>query len=207
MLPAARRDALGLVDLARLTVVHGPRRASPGTYDAWLARLRSADPRVAFVDPPFRQSLPLTLAFAAAASRPTAVLTGPQHPAGQPAGDDQAADGCAMVRTRLDQAPLTASAGLAWNGDLPRPLQQIRFDLADGINLQMTVYPEPIVIPPPARELRGKITARRKPRWRRHSRFRKRPGPAAGPPRGRLCPAGGRRVRVPPLPAETGHSP
>jgi hypothetical protein len=60
--PAARRDALGLGDLARLTVVHGPRRASPGTYDAWLACLRSADPRFAFADPPFRQSLPLTLA-------------------------------------------------------------------------------------------------------------------------------------------------
>jgi hypothetical protein len=37
-----------------------------------------------------------------------------------------------------------------WNGDLPRPLQQILFDLADGINLHMTVYPEQTVIPPPS---------------------------------------------------------
>jgi hypothetical protein len=29
--------------------------------------------------------------------------------------------------------PLTATAALVWNGDLPRPLQQILFDTADGL--------------------------------------------------------------------------
>jgi len=30
---------------------------------------------------------------------------------------------------------LTATAALAWSGDLPRQLQQVLFDVADGINL------------------------------------------------------------------------
>jgi DNA-binding transcriptional LysR family regulator len=134
--PAARQDVITLEELARLKVVHRPRRESPGIYDAWLASLRSADSRFEFADPPFRQSLPLTLAFAAAASRPTAVLTGPRHPTGErTAREDPAANGYEMVRVRLDQAPLTASAGLVWSGDLPRQLQQILFDVADGVNL------------------------------------------------------------------------
>jgi hypothetical protein len=29
--------------------------------------------------------------------------------------------------------PLTATAVLVWNGDLPRPLQQLLFDTADGL--------------------------------------------------------------------------
>jgi len=44
-------------------------------------------------------------------------------------------NGYRMVRVRLNQAPLTASAGLVWSGDVPRRLQQIFFDTADGINL------------------------------------------------------------------------
>ncbi len=60
--PAARHHVISLSELARLNVVHGPRRASPGIYDAWLASLRSADPRFEFADPPFRQSLLATLA-------------------------------------------------------------------------------------------------------------------------------------------------
>ena len=134
--PAAQQDVINLGELTRLNVVHGPRRASPGIYDAWLASLRSADSRFEFADPPFRQSLPLTLACAAAASRPTAVLTGPRHLTGaRTAREDQAANGCEMVRVCLDQAPLTATAGLVWNGDLPSQLQQILFEVADGINL------------------------------------------------------------------------
>ena len=134
--PAARQHVISLGELARLNVVHGPRRASPGTYDAWLASLRSADPRFKFADPLFRQSLPLTFAFAAAASRPTAVLTGPRHLTGErTAWEDQDANEYEMVRVRLDQAPLTANAGLVWNRDLPCQLQQILFDVADGINL------------------------------------------------------------------------
>jgi LysR family transcriptional regulator, benzoate and cis,cis-muconate-responsive activator of ben and cat genes len=41
-----------------------------------------------------------------------------------------------MVCVRLDPAPLTANAALAWSGDLPRQLQQVLFDVADGITLQ-----------------------------------------------------------------------
>ena len=95
----------------------GPRaatRASAGTYDSWLAILRSADPRFVFADPPFEQPLLMTLAFAAAASRPTAVLTGPRYPAGARslAREDRAANAYGMVPVRLDQSPLTANASL-----------------------------------------------------------------------------------------------
>ena len=38
-----------------------------------------------------------------------------------------------MVRVGLEGHPLTATAALVWSGDLPRPLQQILFDAADGI--------------------------------------------------------------------------
>lgn len=38
-----------------------------------------------------------------------------------------------MGRVSFDGQPLTATAALAWNGDLPRPLQQILFDTADGL--------------------------------------------------------------------------
>jgi hypothetical protein len=38
-----------------------------------------------------------------------------------------------MVLSGLDHHPLTATAAVVWNGDLPRPLQQILFDAADGI--------------------------------------------------------------------------
>ena len=38
-----------------------------------------------------------------------------------------------MARVSIDRHPLTATAALVWNGDLPRPLQQILFDTADGL--------------------------------------------------------------------------
>jgi hypothetical protein len=38
-----------------------------------------------------------------------------------------------MVRVRLERHPLYATAGLVWSGDLPRHLQQVLFDTADGI--------------------------------------------------------------------------
>ncbi|SRR5712691_3609220 len=72
----------------------------------------------------------------ATASRPTAVLTGLLHViAGHQAHSRprQAADGYDMIRVGLDQRPLTATAALAWSGDLPRHLQQVLFDTADGI--------------------------------------------------------------------------
>ena len=78
----------------------------------------------------------MDLAFAATADRPTAVLTVPSVIAGRHPGLIRlprlmvAHD---MVRVGLEDHLLTATAVLVWNGDLPRPLQQILFDAADGI--------------------------------------------------------------------------
>jgi hypothetical protein len=123
---------IGLAELATMDVIHGPRRASPVTYDAWLKVLRSVRPRFEFTDPPLRHSL--ALAFAATADRLTAVLTGPQHPVADQAAADvrpRAAGPGDMVRVRLDRRLLTATAAVAWSGDLPRHLQQVLFDTAD----------------------------------------------------------------------------
>ena len=119
-----------------MTVIYGPRRTEPGTYDAWTTVLRSVDPRFAFTDPPFRHSLPMALAFAAARDRPAAVLTGPAVPAGTWPGlirPRHPAGGGVMAPAGLKDRPLTATAALVWSGDLPRPLQQILFDTADDI--------------------------------------------------------------------------
>ena len=97
--------------------------------------MQAIDPRFEFTDPPFRHSLPMTLAFAATASRPTAVLTSPLH-----LTSDQAAYGARqrvqdrydMVRVGLRRRPLTACAVVAWSADLPRHLQQVLFDTADA---------------------------------------------------------------------------
>jgi DNA-binding transcriptional LysR family regulator len=133
--PAAPHRVIGLGELAHMDVIHGPRRAGAAIYDAWLAILQAASPRFDFTDPPFRHFRPMTLAFAATASRPTAVLTGPEHRTGmrsQPAQPDP--DGpTGMVRARLDGCSLTATAGLVWGGDLPRELQQVLFDAADSV--------------------------------------------------------------------------
>ena len=134
--PAVPHRVIGLGELTSMDVIHGPRRRSPGPYDAWLAILRASNPRFGFTDPPFRQSLPMTLAFAATASRPTAVLTDPQHRTGdrpEPDRPDPAAGPAVMVRARVQECPLTATAGLVWGGDLPRQLQQVLFDTADSI--------------------------------------------------------------------------
>ena len=133
---AASRGVIALDELAGMDIVHGPRRISTGTYDAWLAVLRICNPRFEFTDPPLRNSLPITLAFAATASRPTAVLTGPRHRlgAGPPGPEGTAGAGTYdMVPVRVDQQPLAATAGLVWSGDLPRLLQQVLFDAADGV--------------------------------------------------------------------------
>ena len=133
--PSARSGVIGLDELVSLDVIHGPRRASPATYDRWLAVLRAVDPRFAFTDPPFRHSLPMVLAFAATASRPAAVLTGPTVIAGPPPGVTRLprpAGTGHMAQVHVADHPLTATAALVWNSDLPRPLQQILFDTADG---------------------------------------------------------------------------
>ena len=75
----------------------------------------------------------MALAFAAAESRPTAVLTGPcvvVEGAGPSIGQAGAYD---MAEVPLEGRPLTATAGLVWTTDLPRQLQQILFDSADGV--------------------------------------------------------------------------
>ena len=134
--PAVAGRVIGAGELAGLDVIHGPRRLSPVTYDAWLAVLREVNPRFKFTDPPFRRSLPITMAFAASTSRPTAVLTGPHHRLGEwpvPAEPDPAADPADLVRARIDGSPLTAAAALVWSGDLPRLLQQVLFDTADSV--------------------------------------------------------------------------
>jgi len=144
--PAASRGVIGLDELASMNVIYGPRRA--GTYDRWLDVLVTQNPRFEFTDPLFRQSLPMTLAFAASGNRPAAVLTGPRHhvrtqaapaqpghPASPGAGD--------MVPVRVSQHQLSATAGLLWNGDLPRRLQQVLFDTAVGIDLDRAGRPRP----------------------------------------------------------------
>src|SRR5215471_15798767 len=83
---AARRGTISLDELARMDVIHGPRRLEPGIYDAWTQVLRTVDPRFEFTDPPLRHSLPMALVFAATTDRPTAVLTGPAVLAGTQPG-------------------------------------------------------------------------------------------------------------------------
>ena len=134
--PAADRGTISLAELADLDVLHGPRPAEAGTYDAWAALVRAVRPGFAFTDPPFRHSLPMALALAEDAERLTAVLTGPTAVAGTRPGLirlPRQAVTHSMVRVGLEHHPLTATAALVWNGDLPRPLQQILFDTADGI--------------------------------------------------------------------------
>jgi DNA-binding transcriptional LysR family regulator len=134
--PAARRGVIGLDELASMDVIHGPRRASTTLYDRWLTILRGSDPRFEFTDPPVRHLLPLALAFAATADPPAAVLTGPVAIADVPPGVSRLprpAGTGDMARVSIAGQPLTATAALVWNGDLPRPLQQILFDTADGL--------------------------------------------------------------------------
>jgi len=146
--PAARRGVIGLDELVGMDVIHGPRRASTATYDRWLQALRAADARFDFTDPPLAHSLPVALAFAATASRPTAVLTGPTAIPGPPPGVNRLprpAGTGDMTRVSIAGHPLTATAALVWHNDLPRPLQQILFDTADGVT-----PPAPAPAPPAA---------------------------------------------------------
>ena len=118
-------DGQDRIDLADMAVIHGPRQASQGTYDAWRAVFRARKPRFEFTDPQLWHSVSMMLAFASAAAQPTAVLTGPMSPCDGP--DDTHG----MVRVGLNRRPLTAEAAVAWSGDLPRLLQQVLFDAAD----------------------------------------------------------------------------
>src|SRR5258708_7058139 len=87
--------------------------------------MQAVDPSFEFTDPPFRHSLAMTLALAAAGNRPAAVLTGPAIAARSqawPIRRSRLADTYGMVRVSLQHHPLTASAALVWSDDLPRPL-------------------------------------------------------------------------------------
>jgi DNA-binding transcriptional LysR family regulator len=140
---AARRGTISLAELARMRVIHGPRRAEAATYDEWARVLREVDPRFEFTDPPLRCSLAVVLAFATACDQPAAVLTGPTMLTGETtarpgsgagvASARRLAGGGDMVQVTLEGWPLTAVAAVAWNGDLPDRLQQILFDTADGM--------------------------------------------------------------------------
>jgi len=130
----AGRELIDLDELADMAVICGPRHVSPATYDAWRATLRARRPRFEFTDPPFRHSLPMSLAFAATAGRPTAVVSGPVRLTSDVAAHGvrpPVADSYGMVRATLRGRPLTATAVVAWRGDLPRHLQQVLFDTAD----------------------------------------------------------------------------
>ena len=136
---AARRGTISLGELALMDVIHGPRRAESGIYDAWTRVFRTADPRFEFTDPPLRHSLQMDLAFASTADRPTAVLTGPSVLAGRRAGLIEPSQQTIktitsdMVPVGLEYQPLTATAALVWSGDLCRNLQQILFDAAESV--------------------------------------------------------------------------
>jgi len=134
--PAARRGAISLEELAALQVIHGPRRVQPGTYDAWVTAIRAVDPQFEFTDPPFSQSLAMTLALVAAGDPPAAVLTGPTIAArtrALPMRQSHLASTYGMVRVRLEYHRLVAHAALVWSGDLPRPLQQMLCDTAGSL--------------------------------------------------------------------------
>ncbi|MEU1034083.1 LysR family transcriptional regulator [Streptomyces mirabilis] len=129
----AANGAIGLDELARMHIIHGPRHADPGTYDAWRSVLQVRNASFDFIDPPFWQSLPMTLAFAATGRRPSAVLTGPCRLVGIAPQSTADAGRHEMVPVRVDGSPLTATAGLVWSTDLPRELQQVLFEIAEKI--------------------------------------------------------------------------
>ena len=63
------------------------------------------------------------------------MLTGPLHLTSDQAAygvRQRVADSYDMVRVGLRRRPLTATAVVAWSGDLPRHLQQVLFDTADA---------------------------------------------------------------------------
>src|SRR5271169_5339203 len=146
--PAARRGSVSLDEMISMDVIHGPRRTEAATYDAWTSVLRTVDPHFEFTDPPFRHSLPMALAFAAAGDRPTAVLTGPSVLAGTRPGLTRLPRSTGlhdMVRVSIETHPLIAMASLVWSGDLPRPLQQILFETADGVTSPAPARPARLV--------------------------------------------------------------
>ena len=103
---------------------------------SWTEVLRAVNPRFEFTNQPFRHSLPMSLAFATTGDQAAAVLTSPTVSAGTSPGPNQPQQPPRvgdMARVSLEGQPLPATATLVWSGDLPRPLQQILFDTANGV--------------------------------------------------------------------------
>jgi len=79
------------------------------------------------------------------------VLTGPTAIAGPPPGVIRLPrPPCTgdMTRVSITGHPLTATAALVWHGGLPRPLQQILFDTADGVTPPAPASPPPAAVRP-----------------------------------------------------------
>lgn len=72
----------------------------------------------------------MTLAFAATADGPTAVLTSPVRAVGTVAPGAGSVDTFGMTRAQLERSPLTVTAAVVWSSDLPRHVQQVLFDAA-----------------------------------------------------------------------------
>src|SRR5262249_5194686 len=110
----------------------------PVIYERWLEALQAVDPRFAFTDPPVRCSLPMMLAFAATASRPTGVLTGPAAATGPP----PPVIGPPHPEVPSDPTPVRVAghppAALVWQAALPRPLPQMLFEIADSLTAPAT---------------------------------------------------------------------
>ena len=148
---AARRGTISLAEMARMDVIYGPRRAEPGTYDAWTQVLRTVDSAL---------RIQRSAAPALAADEPRLRRDrGPAHRGAdrpqrhrrKPAQADPATPvggHLRMVRVTLEHRPLAATAALVWSGDLPRTLQQILFDTAESI-----------VSPGPARQVEPELEA------------------------------------------------
>ena len=65
--------------------------------------------------------------------------TNPLHLVGGPALNGMrqlVEDKYDMVRVGLQRRPLTATAAVAWSGDLPSHIQQVLFDTADTVILE-----------------------------------------------------------------------
>jgi hypothetical protein len=65
---------------------------------------------------------------------PDGYVTAKVHKDAESGGGRWIADpAAAMARARIEGSSLSAAAALVWNGNLPRPLQQVLFDIADSI--------------------------------------------------------------------------
>jgi hypothetical protein len=117
----------------------------------WLSRSRQAAglgrPRLRFVLPPNlpeRLAVTITSKLQSTADAAGADIAWTEAPldAEFTLIRQRVADSYDMVRVGLDESPLTATAVVAWSGDLPRRLQQVLFDTADaGFS---PAYPSPV---------------------------------------------------------------